>query len=348
MEDESEAYATLPAHVQRKIDNAFYSALGYTPGKRKRRSKRLTSTGRATKKQMVASGGGFLVEAERNNLEFGNGAGGGGFIADDAPETSTGGGGFIVEEDVGQPIRDDEGNSIHEGKPEYIPLSTIPDALQLLDLSPDDAQVMGVFRRAAADWDEVQVDGATPTNGEPGEGLVSLKDWRAVCGVLLEGADIPEDSETLDVEEPDDEDPNPSDDYAGDSEEESDEYVEDQEISHRRVRRTRGTTNKSSRQTDDSDLSSLSGDDSPSRKPLTSRQHQTCLQAFALFFPNVGPEDLPKQRLHISDIQRVAGLLKEKLKAEEMVEMVETFSTSPDKSMSLADFERMMIRAKLA
>jgi hypothetical protein len=31
-----------------------------------------------------------------------------------------------------------------------------------------------------------------------------------------------------------------------------------------------------------------------------------------------------------------------------MVEMVETFSSSPDKTMSLADFEKMMIATRLA
>jgi hypothetical protein len=31
-----------------------------------------------------------------------------------------------------------------------------------------------------------------------------------------------------------------------------------------------------------------------------------------------------------------------------MIEMLEAFSTSPDKTMSLADFEKMMIAARLA
>lgn len=32
----------------------------------------------------------------------------------------------------------------------------------------------------------------------------------------------------------------------------------------------------------------------------------------------------------------------------QIIEMLEAFSTSPDKSMSLGDFEKMMIAAKLA
>jgi len=45
------------------------------------------------------------------------------------------------------------------------------------------------------------------------------------------------------------------------------------------------------------------------------------------------------------DIIRVAELLKEKIKAEEITEMLAAFSTVPDISMSLADFERMMVVA---
>ena len=65
----------------------------------------------------------------------------------------------------------------------------------------------------------------------------------------------------------------------------------------------------------------------------------------------------------IKDITRVADLLKENLKTEEVcalhltvafltqvikiLEMLGAFSTSPDKSMNLADFERMMVLTKL-
>ncbi|KAJ8073510.1 hypothetical protein PM082_011786 [Marasmius tenuissimus] len=340
MEDDSEVYAGLPAHVQDKIDKAFYDALGYNTGRRRKGNQRHTRS-RATKKRKVDSGGGFMIDD--HNQQHSLGGGGGGFIVDDVLEpTAVGGGGFIVDDE------EDRHGSLDndQEKPEFIPLSTIPDALQLLDLDPDDAQVMGVFRRAASDWGDVQGDGPMTANRDTEEGLVGLKDWRAVCGVLLEGADIPESVEPPDIGE-DDSDGPPSDSY--EPEDDSDEYLEEQDISHQRRRRTRGTTAK---MTAGSDLSSLSEDDededAPSARRLTPRQRQTCLQAFALFFPDAPPEDLPQQRLRISDIQRVAGLLKEKLKADEMVEMLETFSTAPDKSMSLEDFERMMIRAKLA
>ncbi|KAK1226831.1 hypothetical protein PQX77_010187 [Marasmius sp. AFHP31] len=345
MEDDSEAYASLSAQVQGKIDKAFYDALGYNTGQRRKGNQRHTRS-RATKKGKVDSGGGFLID--NDNQQHSLGGGGGGFISDGVPEpAAAGGGGFIVDDEEDR----HEVLDNNQEKPEFIPLSTIPDALQLLGLDPGDAQVMGVFRRAASDWGDVQGDGSTTANRDTEEGLVSLKDWRAVCGVLLEGADIPESVEPPDIGE-DDSDGPPSDSY--EPEDDSDEYLEEQDISHQR-RRPRGTTAK---MTADFDLSSLSGDDEdedvPSARRLTPRQRQTCLQAFALFFPDASPEDLPKQRLRITDIQRVAGLLKEKLKADEaslcffMVDMLETFSTAPDKSMSLEDFEKMMIRAKLA
>ncbi|KAF9253978.1 hypothetical protein L218DRAFT_938940 [Marasmius fiardii PR-910] len=335
MDDESEVYSALPDHIQRKIDKVFYDATRPSNGKRKSKLQR-QHPGSPKKRKVtpVDSGGGFIIE---DPDEDATGGGGGGFIVDDATGLgTTAGGGFIVNED-----QDDI-----EEKPGYISLSNVPNALHLLNLSPDDAQVMGVFRRAAADWDELDGAGDVNPHGEAEEGLVSLTDWRAICGVLLEGADIPEEPESLDLE--DFEDLNPPDEYGNDSGDDSDEYVEDKGLPQHRLRRTRGTAGNRARQ--DSDSSFLSDDDSLTTKSLTSKQRQTCLQTFALFFDATADksfEELSKKRLRISDLQHVAGLLKEKLKVEEMIEMLETFSTSPDKSMSLEDFEVMMVRAKL-
>jgi len=57
--------------------------------------------------------------------------------------------------------------------------------------------------------------------------------------------------------------------------------------------------------------------------------------------------ELDCQKIMIKDVTRVANLLKEKIKAEEIIEMLDAFSTSPDKSMNLQDFARMMIATKL-
>ena len=42
------------------------------------------------------------------------------------------------------------------------------------------------------------------------------------------------------------------------------------------------------------------------------------------------------------------GDIESLLTINQILEMLEAFTTSPDKSMSLSDFERMMVTAKLA
>ncbi|KAK0221818.1 hypothetical protein IW262DRAFT_1376294 [Armillaria fumosa] len=238
--------------------------------------------------------------------------------------TSSGGGGFLVEDDP-----DEAEEEIDASQIPNIPISSILSALQLLDLPPDDEQVLTIFRQAASGWDE----GASAST----ELSVSMDDWRAVCAILLEHhaqeyADSDGDAFSRPVSDPG------SDYQEGDvdmEDDDDDDYVE--EAPSRR--RTRTTT-----RTRDSDSDS----DSTMPKQLTKRQKQTCLENFALFFPDVTPEDLPRQKIMIADIQRVSKLLNENLKAEEIIEMLENFSSAPDKSMNLSDFERMMITAKLA
>jgi len=137
------------------------------------------------------------------------------------------------------------------------------------------------------------------------------------------------------------------------SDDDSDEYVEGLAPTRKRTRPSFATTKTtpSRKRTRNHSLSKnedLSSDDTNQRRPLTARQQKTCLTTFALFFPEASEQDLPFQRIMIKDIQRVAKLLGEKIKAEDVVEMVNMFSTSADKSMSLDDFGRMMVAARLA
>ncbi|KAK0188006.1 hypothetical protein F5146DRAFT_1061592 [Armillaria mellea] len=241
--------------------------------------------------------------------------------------TSSGGGGFLVEDDP-----DETEDEIDASQIPDIPISSIPSALQLLDLPPDDEQVLTIFRQAASGWD----DGASAST----ELSVSMDDWRAVCAILLEHhaqeyADSDGDAISRPVSDPGSDYEEGDVDMGEASDDGDDDYVE--EASSRR--RTRTTTHIR-----DSDSDS----ESTMPKQLTKRQKQTCLENFALFFPDATPQDLPRQKIMISDIQRVSKLLNEKLKAEEIIEMLEIFSSAPDKSMSLSDFERMMITAKLA
>ncbi|KAL0949740.1 hypothetical protein HGRIS_009779 [Hohenbuehelia grisea] len=261
---------------------------------------------------------------------------GGGFSNDSS------GGGFIIDD-----------NDTPSLTSTSIPYSSVPDALQILDLPPDDGQILSVFRNAAD------------------EGVISREDWRSVCAVLLEGDDGDE-GEPMDVDvvgsngtrppkrpyvESDDE--GGSDEYREDpssdseqdiiDEDSGDEYTEGlpkQKPPSRRNTRVRAKTRNKS--------ASLSRSQSPitnahTKRP-TARQEKVILETYALFFPSLQPDspELPKQRLMLKDLQLAAKLLHENLKAQEMLEMLETFSTSPDKSMSLTDFGKMMIMAKLA
>ncbi|KAJ6600433.1 hypothetical protein DFH09DRAFT_595290 [Mycena vulgaris] len=241
---------------------------------------------------------------------------GGGFVADS--------GGFLAEESS------------------QIPLSALPTALQRLDLPPDDEQVLMVFKNAAAGWKS-----STNRPDEIGEGealFVGRDDWRSVCAVLLEHhAEEYEDSENgaasdqpyVENSGEDDEEYQDPDD--ADSDPESDEYMEGPSTSRRRTRATRRARSSSS-----------SAPSVSTPKKLTARQTKACLETYALFFPSASEAELSEQRMMIKDIQRVSKLIGDSLKGEEIIEMLQEFSTSPDKSMSFADFGSMMVAAKLA
>ncbi|KAF8445653.1 hypothetical protein L210DRAFT_3642016 [Boletus edulis BED1] len=243
----------------------------------------------------------------------------GGFIVEDPGPSQYEAGGFIIEELA--------------STQSHIPLSEIPRALILLDLSPDD-DIMGVFKNAATGW------GAQDARNKG----VSRKDWRAVCAALLEGEHVDgsvEENPVMDEDMgtgsgPDSDEYQMDPELSDDSEEPlSDEYEEPSvsvrtKKAHKIPQRTptRRTKAEVSRQ-------------------LTESQKAQCRREFSRFFPQVSDNELDHQRIMIKDIARAAELLKENLKTEEILEMLEAFSTSPDKSMNLADFEHMMIITKL-
>ncbi|KAF8067593.1 hypothetical protein FPV67DRAFT_1625682 [Lyophyllum atratum] len=252
-----------------------------------------------------------------------------------------GGGGFIVEQGLGGGFVPNDDEEERE-RPSQISMADVPRALQALDLAPDDEQVLSVFRNAASGW-----TAASPNEvDETGGGWVSRDDWQSVCAVLLEHykEEYQDDSDGAPLQQFSDAEGDSDDQYHGsegdDDDDSGDEYVEGPGTSAPR-RRTRGRATKSS-------SASPVPDTTSSKRKLTKRQKEAALEAFALFFPDVPEEDVPHQKIMIKDIQRVAKLLGEKIKAEEMVEMLDTFSTSPDKSVSLQDFGRIMITARLA
>lgn len=227
------------------------------------------------------------------------------------------GGGFVVEDEVlaGGFLPEDTGPQINQ--PSEISMSSVPSALQYLDLPPDDEQVLSVFRNAASGWSSStskDIEGNDMSGG-----TVSRDDWRAVCAVLLEHhkeeyEDDSDGSALGNVVQENEEDPESDDQYLGSGASDNDsdgEYVEGPAATGSR-RRTRGRPAKSV------SPSPSFGSPSPRRRTLTARQQQTALAAFALFFPSVPESEIPNQKIMIKDIQRVAKLLGERIKAEEV------------------------------
>ncbi|KZT63493.1 hypothetical protein DAEQUDRAFT_680273 [Daedalea quercina L-15889] len=347
------AFAALPASLRRRIDRAFDDALdSYVEYPRERRelSNKIPSGSSA----QTSEPGGFIADDIWP----------GGFL----PEGDVQPGGFVVDAAVPQDSAANTARRISENGDAgaRIPLSFIPHALQLLDLQPDDEDVLAVFRHAASGWEDK--GHITPHSRELDEQYVDRQDWRAVCAVLLGGDEGDEDfnpsrSGALDASDEGGEltpleSSNAEDEYEGSeplggssevSDDASDGEYEEGFIAERPRRKkgvglVRARTSKwPSRRRAKSD-----DDDEPNHHRLTSRQRLECRRVFALFFPNVPDSQLHKQRIMINNINRVAKLLKEKITAEETVEMLEIFSSSADKSMSIQDFEQMMITAKLA
>jgi hypothetical protein len=228
-----------------------------------------------------------------------------------------GAGGFFVESyephpnTSGTTFDDDILDRQNKERQASISLSSIPSALQLLDLPPDDSEVLSVFKNAASGWTS---DSITSFEGlNPQEKVVSREDWRSVCAVLLEhrSNEISSDDEAKMSKSGDWQDVEPDSegyiDYesgADSAETSGDEYVEQNIRPQKRVK-------DQNRQFARPPLHL-----NPTR--LSTRQKETCLKTFALFFPEAPHNKLADHRIMIKDLQRVSKLLGEKIKAEEV------------------------------
>ena len=234
---------------------------------------------------------------------------------------TVGAGGFLVESypnPSGASFDDDILERQNNERQASISLSSIPSALQLLDLPPDDSEVLSVFKNAASGWTS---DSITSFEGlNPQEKFVSREDWRSVCAVLLEhrsseiSSDDDEPSPMMSKSENWQDVEHDSESYidhesgVDSAESSSDEYMEQQVKPQKRVRdQNRQFTSRQA------------------RPPLhlnstrpSSRQKEACLKTFALFFPEVPHHKLADHRIMIKDLQRVSNLLGEKIKAEEV------------------------------
>ncbi|KAI0741529.1 hypothetical protein C8Q80DRAFT_139941 [Daedaleopsis nitida] len=326
--EDDAGYAALPSTLRLRIDDAFDLAIPHPRAPRPPHKRRKLDGD-------DPQPGGFVVDSLGGSIP-------------DSPSA----GGFILD-DATQP----------DCRNASIPLSSIPSALQFLDLQPDDEDVLAVFRNAASGWSHSRDH---VTSGDPEELLVSRKDWRAVCAALLDSGAGDSDFDMHDENDavPDEEEDDSAEEYmqsgGSASDTEDDDGSDDDYQAGGFVRSSKGKSttqaadepSRRSRATRpssvDDDPGTDSGGSSRGEHRLTARQRRECRTTFALFFPGVADVDLGQRRIRIREITQVAGLLKEKISAEETVEMLEAFSTAPDKSMGLADFERMMIAAKLA
>jgi hypothetical protein len=288
--DES-TFSTLPASLRRRIDQAFDSVVNpLLPSRKKRKTRHDNAT----------ADGGFIAETSQP----------GGFISDDeiAP------GGFLIDDTQPGGFTVDE----HDSSPNtpkyqsYISLSSIPAALQLLDIQPDDPDILSVFKNAASGWKK---SSNSSQSDEEQEEAVSKDDWRTVCAVLFEGSGGGDEGETgINEESEGVSDDEEYQDFEDDESEPSSDDGDDEYV----VAGTSHPKSKSKPTRKSRRRATSSSPDSDSAKPLTARQTRECRVAFALFFPDTPDSALDKERIMIKDITRVAKVLKEKIKAEEV------------------------------
>jgi len=256
----------------------------------------------------------------------------GGFVLDNDDELP---GGFLPPSPSAIALESGVGSG--DDLSSYIPLSRIPYALQLLDLSPDDEEVLSVFHNAATGWGDDQPSSrravrersstATSNDNDIAEERVSLRDWRAVCNALMD--DAGDDADNMEGNGIDDEeDP----DVAGEcptSEEESsggssDEYRITNTRSRKGSRKSAsaavpGSTRKTrAKKTQSGAARQRSSPPRTTGADITPRQRRECLQTFLLFFPGVPEEVAKRRRLGVREVNAAATVLNEKIKTEEV------------------------------
>jgi hypothetical protein len=256
------------------------------------------------------SGGGFLPEDDAGGfIPAGSGGGfisegsGGGFLPDDTSGGFVGGGGFIPDDDSAS--EDASIASAPAPSASALPLSRVPGALVRLGLPPDDPDVLRVLANAAAGW------GADADPGAEREKAVLRRDWRAVCAVLMDGADPG-------MDEGEGDESGESDAYVGsDADADEGEAMDvdasgDEDEYGPRVRRTR-TKGKGKARADDSDDDTDDG-------ALSAHQAAEVRRAFGLFFAAAGddPDGADGRRLGVREIDAAARVLKEQITAEDV------------------------------
>lgn len=220
-------------------------------------------------------------------------------------DAEAGGGGFLVEDAV---VDEAQGNKTIASA--CISLASIPAALELLELPPDDRQILAVFRDAAESDHEDDSDEHGADDGK--ELTVSRGQWRAVCAVLLEGSSpSPSQSESGDDSEPyvasDDSD-------RQDQGQDKYQYDDDDDAGDDSDGEYTGHAASASK------LAKSSKGTKWSKKPSALRNSQASLDAFALFFPSI-PRDsdvLKEKKIMLKDLQAAMKRAGDKYKGDEV------------------------------
>lgn len=269
-------------------------------------------------------------------------------------------------------------SDLSSGKNAGMPLSAVRQALGFLNLPQDDEDTLAVLETAAKGW-HVGPSKEKALDRTKGA-FINREDWRAVCAVLMDESEDPETLEERQYETEDQKMGNVEDLQGGyimeddthggyiTEDNDSDIYQNSDDMYDEIAEDVYSDT-----------ASEHSGQPSGSKLVLkgkkkqrvidkpTSGQQQVALEAFALFFPSTDSETALKQkRLTVKDLDRVAKSLKEEMKPDEVSttrlasvffveihvgaqikQMIEWFSTSPDKTLSFDDFTRIMLMAGL-
>lgn len=307
-------FETIPRVLQTQIDAAFTQTYNdhFNPNDNPIAS---TSGSGGFLPPSPPAGGGFLPPTP---------PAGGGFLP---PSPPTAGGGFLIDDD-------DAVLPAPAAEPTHLPLRLVPHALQRLDLPPDDSEVLGILANAAGGWQTPHTRPRSTLPSDTDEQWVARADWREVCAVLLEGRDDDDDAEgprssspgrsSLGAADDTDADIDMSSlsDLSADDGASSDEFrLAPSPRAPKSKSRPKGKARASTsppparRTRRSAPISNTNTTTAPSE-----RQRTAALAAFALFFPDLTPDapDLPTRRIRVAELQRAAGVLREKIKAEEV------------------------------
>ncbi|KAL5514497.1 hypothetical protein ACEPAG_2586 [Sanghuangporus baumii] len=379
--DVDDAVASLPGQTLRRIDEAFDRAISESHPEEKQRPRKRrrieqdAQPGPSTEPELA---GGFLLDDDNDG------------DSDNADLTDAGGG-FVLEGNDGSENENTSASQPTHIPLALVPralqlLDLDPSDTQVLSVFKNAAsswsEETGEGRRRPrrelqlsnlSDMDEDE-DGESEA-----EQVISRRDWRAVCAALIPSSN-PLDSPLSSLEDSDDDDdtravPEEESDSGSsavisedleESDTSSDEYIPDSKRKGKGKSKSKGKSNSRPQSNKSSpskkprqSRGKTRRDSTPDTSTLTSRQQQDTLSAFALFFPSkpratrsdLSEEELSKKRLTIKDIANAAASIKEKITAEEIIEMLAYFSSSSTQNnptMSFQEFQQMMIAARLA